>query len=161
DPLQTAVQNKKVSLYTAMTQTATTLDVRQRRDIVDLSVVFSASRNLDFKFHLVENIKKGQQPWAASFGFSHAVELPAPIDHRTTDVRGIVEWGGERGTVRAGYDGSFFTNNIQTLVWDNPLRVTDQTYSSAYTTGDGTSQGRESLWPDSSTNGVSATAAYN
>ena len=32
-----------------------------------------------------------------------------------------LEWANGRGLVRLGYDGSFFRNNISTLVWDNPL----------------------------------------
>jgi MtrB/PioB family decaheme-associated outer membrane protein len=154
DTLQAAVQGKQITLYNAITQSANTLEVRQRRDIADLSIVFSASKSVDFKFHLVETMKKGEQPWAATFGFSNAIELAGPLDHRTTDLSGVVEWGSERGTLRAGYDGSFFTNNVQTLVWDNPMFVTDSPT-------DGSSQGRQALWPDSSTNGFSVTAAYN
>ena len=69
--------------------------------------------------------KSGEQPWAGSFGFSDAAELPVPVDTRTTDVGVAAEWNKGRGLVRVGYDGSFFSNNIPTLVWDNPLRSTD------------------------------------
>ena len=62
--------------------------------------------------------------------------------------------------VKAGWDGSWFHNNVDTLTWDNPLRLTDTTYASAYTAGDGTSQGRQDLWPDSSTSMWSGTATY-
>jgi MtrB/PioB family decaheme-associated outer membrane protein len=161
DAAQTAVQNGQLSLYDAALSQATPFEIRQQRNVADFKLIYSASRDVDLIFHLVNTTKTGEQPWAASFGFSHAIELPGPLDHRTTDITGQVEWGNEKGVIRAGYDGSFFRNNVPTLVWDNPLRITDQTYSSAYVAGNGTSQGRESLWPDNSSNGVSATAAYN
>ena len=127
---------------------------RQLRKTADLAIVYHATNSTDLLFHLVNTIKDGEQPWAATFGFSNAIELPGPLDHRTTDITGQVQWSNERGTIRAGYDGSFFSNNVQTLVWDNPLRVEDGA------TGVGPSQGRQPLWPDNSTNGVSATTAW-
>jgi MtrB/PioB family decaheme-associated outer membrane protein len=161
DGVQTAVQGKQLSLYNAVVGQALPFEIRQQRNIADFRLVYTLSKDVDLIFHLVNTTKTGEQPWAASFGFSHAVELPGPVDTRSTDVTGQVQWGNDKGSLTAGYDGSFFHNNVPTLIWDNPLRISDQTYASAYSPGDGTSQGRESLWPDSSTNGVSATAAYN
>ena len=51
------------------------------------------------------------------------------------------------GTVRAGVAASFFENSVQTLVWDNPYRITDSTYAQAYSAGNGTARGRLALWP--------------
>ena len=42
--------------------------------------------------------------------------------------------------LRVGYDGSWFTNNDDTLVWDSPLRLDDSSSS-------GPGRGRMSLWP--------------
>jgi hypothetical protein len=61
--------------------------------------------------------------------------------------------------VRVAYDGSWFNNDVEALVWDNPLRVTDQTHASAYSAGDGSSQGRMALWPDSTAHTVSASGS--
>ena len=57
-------------------------------------------------------VKSGNQPWAGTFGFSNAVELPGPVDTRTTELGAALEWGNQRGSARVGYDGSFFRNNI-------------------------------------------------
>ncbi len=54
------------------------------------------------------------------------------------------------GTIQAGYYGSFFENDIQTLRWDNPYRMTDQTFaapSGAYINGNGTALGQMALSP--------------
>jgi MtrB/PioB family decaheme-associated outer membrane protein len=151
--LQNTVQANPAALYGAITSAATGVDVQQLRKTADLAVVYHATTSTDLLFHLVETMKSGEQPWAATFGFSNAIELPGPIDHRTTDITGQVQWSNERGTVRAGYDGSFFSNNVTSLVWDNPLRATD--------IAGGPSDGRQALWPDNSTNGLSATTAWN
>jgi MtrB/PioB family decaheme-associated outer membrane protein len=153
DSLQSAVQANPASLYSAISSTATGVDIRQLRKTATLGVVYHATPSTDLLFHLVETMKSGEQPWGATFGFSNAIELPGPLDHRTTDITGQVQWSNPHGTVRAGYDGSFFSNNVTSLVWDNPLRATD--------IAGGPSEGRQALWPDNSTNGLSATTAWN
>jgi hypothetical protein len=50
-----------------------------------------------------------------------------------------------------------YNNAVDTLVWDNPLRITDQVSGS----GNGPSQGRLPLWPDSSAHTVSASGSLN
>lgn len=153
DAVQAAIQGKQTSLYNGVTAIASNVDIRQLRKTTDIGVVYHATSSTDLIFHLVNTLKDGEQPWAATFGFSNAIELPGPLDHRTTDITGQVQWNNERGTIRAGYDGSFFTNNVPTLIWDNPLFVKDANNSP--------SQGRDALWPDNSTNGFSATTAWN
>ena len=66
-----------------------------------------------------------------------------------------MEWARGRGLIRVAYDGSWFNNEIQTLVWDNPIRFTDRTYETAYVAGDGASQGRLALWPSNTLHTVS------
>jgi|KBSMisStandDraft_5_1062788.scaffolds.fasta_scaffold09879_3 MtrB/PioB family decaheme-associated outer membrane protein len=154
DSLQSAVQATPSLLNSAISSAAQGVEIRQLRKTADFAVVYHATTSTDLLFHLVNTMKSGEQPWAATFGFSNAIELPGPLDHRTTDITGQVQWSNERGTIRAGYDGSFFSNNVPTLVWDNPLRVQDGA------TGVGPSQGRMPLSPDNSTNGVSATTAW-
>ena len=68
-----------------------------------------------------------------------------PVDHRTTDVGTYLEYASDRGFARVGYDGSFFRNNVTTLVWDNPSRITDSPTA-------GSSQGRMALWPNTEMN---------
>src|SRR5207248_1785224 len=85
---------------------------------------------------------------------SDAVELAAPVRTRTTDLGLGLEWAGGRGSARVGYDGSFFRNENEVLVWDNPLRITDSPTA-------GPLQGRESLWPDSTMNSGNVSGLLN
>jgi MtrB/PioB family decaheme-associated outer membrane protein len=152
DAIQQGIQNKTLTLASAVSQ-ARRFDLRFRRDIFNFNLVYSATPHLDLSLLLKNTTKDGNQPWAGTFGFGNAVELPVPIDTRTTDVGTALEWASPRGMARVAYDGSFFRNSISTLVWDNPSQLTDTTAAP--------SQGRESLWPDSSLNAVSANGLVN
>jgi hypothetical protein len=54
----------------------------------------------------------------------------------------------QRALARVAYDGSWFSNAVESLTFDNPLRVTDDPAAPA--------QGRMALWPDSTAHTVSA-----
>ena len=151
---------RQALLYQTMTTNARALDIRHRRDTALLDARIQTVPGIDLLLHFQNVQKEGTQPWFASFGFSAANELPGPVDHRTTDIGAALEWANTRGSIKVGWDGSWFTNNISTLVFDNPLRLTDFTYGSAYSPGDGTSQGRMDLWPDSTMQTLSGTATY-
>ena len=60
-----------------------------------------------------------------SFAFIDAVEVPLPIDQRTNDVKVGASWSNAKSMFRVGWDGSWFTNAFQSLVWDNPIRITE------------------------------------
>ncbi|MBI4486595.1 MAG: MtrB/PioB family decaheme-associated outer membrane protein [Acidobacteria bacterium] len=139
---------------------ATPLDTRFRRDVGSFGLVYSANRELDLKFNLKTARKNGNMPYTASFGFSNSVEVPLPIDNRTTDVSGEAEWANRNGSFRIGYLGSWFNNDIQTLIWDNPKKITDMNASNAYSTGLGPSQSRMALWPNSTLNTVNVAGGY-
>ena len=144
---------RQALLYKLVNAQAQSLDIRHRRDTALLNATISLTSHTDLLLHFQNTTKSGEQPWNASFGFSQVIELPAPVDTRSTDVGAAIEFSNEKGMVKAGWDGSWFHNNVDTLVWDNPLRITDSTTL-------GSSQGREDLWPDSSTNMFSGTANY-
>ena len=148
DAIQSGVQNKTTTLGAAVGQ-AQPFDLRAKRDVLDLRLTYSATRNLDVNLTVKNTTKNGNQPWAGTFGFSDAVELPVPIDTRTTELGTSVEWTNGRGMARVGYDGSFFRNNVGTLTWDNPQRITDSPTA-------GPLQGRMALWPNSDLNAVTA-----
>ena len=155
DQAQAAIQNRTGTISVLEPDLAR-FEIRARRDVASVRFDYDVTRDLDVRFGLTSTKRGGSQPWGASFGFSNAIELPAPLDQRTNDVVAATEWSSQRGMVRLAYDGSWFDNRADTLVWDNPLRVTDQTHPSAYSTGDGSSQGRMALWPDSTAHTVSA-----
>ena len=153
DTIQTGLQNKTLTLPAAVGQ-AQPFDLRVQRDTLSLNLTYSATRNLDLNLLVKNTTRSGNQPWAGTFGFSDAVELAVPVDTRTTELGTSLEWTNSRGLARVGYDGSFFRNNVSTLVWDNPLRIADSPTA-------GPVQGRMDLWPNSNMNAVNATGVVN
>jgi MtrB/PioB family decaheme-associated outer membrane protein len=152
DGIQTGIQNKTLTLNNALTG-ASAFDLRTRRDVASFNLLYSATPNVDWNVSVQNTQKQGGYPWGGSFGISGAVatELPVPVDHRTTDIGTSLEYANNRAYARFGYDGSFFHNNVQTLTWDNPSRITDSPTL-------GPAQGRMALWPNTDMNTVSATA---
>lgn len=154
DTIQSAVQGGTATLA-AFGSELRGLDLRSRRDTASGRFLYEATRHLDLSLAISSTKRSGAQPWGASFGFSDATMVPVPLDRRTNDVTAAAEWSNRRGSARLAYDGSWFNNGIEALVWDNPLRFTDTTNANAYSTGLASSQGRMSLWPDSSAHSVS------
>jgi MtrB/PioB family decaheme-associated outer membrane protein len=158
DTIQQAVQNRTGTLQ-SYSSVLRSFDTRARRDIADARFTYSATENMDLRVGYTTQARSGHQPWGASFGFSNANEVPLTIDHRIHQVATELEWSTPRAMARVGYDGSWFNNGVETLVWDNPLRFTDQTNANAYSTGEGSGVGRMSIFPDSSAHTVSASGS--
>jgi MtrB/PioB family decaheme-associated outer membrane protein len=126
---------------------ATPFETRSSRDTAQFRLAYTPAREVDVTIGLTTSSRQGTTPMGAAFGMSNAVEVAAPIDTRTTDLNAGVEWANARGMLRIGYDGSWFSNRLPALIWDNPLRATD-----IATAG---SQGRYALAPGNSGQGVS------
>ncbi len=120
---------------------------------------------VDFSFQTAK--KTGYQPWGAAFAFNNVAELPLPLDNRTNDFSAGVEWANHKGMMRVAWGASWFNNEIESIVWDNPIRATDYNSGkppyynpSAYVNGLGPGQGRQSLFPSNNMNVISATGMY-
>lgn len=133
---------------------AVNFDMRTTRYIGQADVVFNANRETDLAFSIKNTTRTGEIPMGGTFGFSNAVEVAAPIQTRTTDFRSALEWGNTRGMLRVGWDGSVYTNDNETMVWDNPLRYGPDASGAP-------SQGRLPLWPSNTLNYLHGLGAYN
>lgn len=154
DVLQAAVQNRTATKDVFLGEMQP-FDLRSRRDVADARVGYEVSRNLDLRVSMTSTARTGEQAFGGGFAQGHSVELPAPLHHRTNDLNATAEWSNDRGMARLAYDGSWFRNAVETLIWDNPLRISDQMSS----TGEGPSQGRTALWPDSTAHTISGAAS--
>lgn len=123
---------------------------RIRRDSLGFDLTVDFTEHWQSRLKYLNTKKQGSIPFGAGFAFNLPVEIALPIDTTTNDVGAALEWANDRGMFRVGYEGSWFDQGVPSYVWDNPLRLTDQTYSSAYVAGDGTSRGRGSQWPSNS-----------
>lgn len=156
---QTAAQLATPSAYRAIAQH---VDLSSLRQTADVGFNFDVNRSTAFNVTYTSMLRDGRQPWGASFAFNNANELPIAVDNRTNDVDANLEWTSDRGMFKTGYNGSFFSNNVPPLVWDNPLRATNTVpYDpSGYTNGNGPAQGQMSMAPDNMLNAFGATGMY-
>jgi len=132
---------------------------RARRDTASARVTYTLRPRLDLRLAFTSTGKTGEQPWGAAFGLSNATAVALPLASRTNDLNTTVEWSNRGGMVRLAYDGSWFENDVDSLTWDNPLRFTDRTAPGTNVSGDASSRGRMSLWPDSTAHTISASGS--
>jgi MtrB/PioB family decaheme-associated outer membrane protein len=151
DDVQRAIQNGAAKLQ-AYVPIATQFDLRERRDIGTINLTATPARNWDITSSFVTTKHSGELPWGASFGFNNDVEVALPYDSRTNDFTIGAEWTNARSMVRVAYDGSWFDDHSDTLVWDSPLRLDDAVSLPG--------RGRMAVWPSNSAQTVSVAGYY-
>jgi MtrB/PioB family decaheme-associated outer membrane protein len=122
-------------------------DLRERRDIGRVDVVATPTPKLDVTASFSTQKHGGELPWGASFGFSNDVEVPLPYESRANDFTIGTEWTNTKNMLRVSYNGSWFDNLADPLVWDSPLRLDDVSGTPG--------RGRMSLWPSNSAQTIS------
>ncbi|HVG83124.1 MAG TPA: MtrB/PioB family outer membrane beta-barrel protein [Vicinamibacterales bacterium] len=147
-----------------------TQDIQVRRDILGGTVRYTTSPAFSFKLDASTTSRTGNMPWAASYAFNNANELVIPIDQRNNELKAGSEWVSNKGMLRLDYWGSYFTNDIQTLTWDNPIRATDFNNGlvppngpydpSGYSNGNGPALGQAALWPSNNLNSIGTTGMF-
>jgi MtrB/PioB family decaheme-associated outer membrane protein len=95
----------------------------------------------------------GDRQAGTSFGFGNVVETPEPIDYVTRDLGVSAELPLRNAVLRAGIQYNDFENEIPSLMFDNPFRVTDATDGNAYQSPSsssilGSSRGQVALPPN-------------
>ncbi len=146
DTTQRLIQNQQATL-TAWVPLATQFDLRERRDIGNLRVKATPTREIDVTASFTTQRHVGELPWGASFGFGNDVEVALPYNSRANDFSLGTEWTNGRQMLRVGYTGSWFDNHDDPLTWDSPLRLDDSTSAPG--------RGRMALWPSNSAQTVS------
>ena len=133
---------------------AVPFELKTMRRIGQADIAFHATNNLDLVARVKNTNREGHIPFGATFGFSNAVEIPMPVNHRTTDLNAALEWSNGKGLARLGWDASTFDNALESVVWDNPLRFGPDISG-------GPSQGRHTSWPDNTLTYFHGTGAIN
>lgn len=158
DPLFSAALTQQRAYFSDFLTGAQRFGLGIQRNRGNVGFVYEQSPSMKYSFNYFLENRDGYRPLGTSFGFSWATELPERIDYRTQDVRAGVEYNQNGRTLMVNYDLSLFHNETPVMIWDNPLRIDDRTYSSAYSGGDGTSQGRAQLSPDNKANTINVSA---
>ena len=151
DAIQAQVQAQPAYLTTAL-QTARTFELSSHRHIFESGGEYVARNGLTLDANLRHTNRAGDIPYGGSFGHSQVVETIAPMHHKITDMDSSAEYARGDLLVRGGYNGSWFHNDVTSLTFDNPFRVTDIS-----TAG---SRGRTALAPSNSFITVNGLLSY-
>ena len=152
DRLQAAVQAVPAAIQPVFNQASYEFETKTRRHIADAGFEYTPTREMTVKANFRRTDREGTIPYGGSFGHSSVVELPSPTNHTLSDLEGSAEYTRDPLLVRAGYSGSWFHNDVTSLVFDNPFRATDIPATP--------SRGRLSLAPSSSFIGVNGLASF-
>ncbi len=129
DAIQLQLQNLSTTLrpaaLLALVNGASVFDLKSKRHSGEGGFEFLPVPEASLRVNFKHTTREGAQPFGGSFGHGQVVEFAAPIDHALTDFDGSAEYERGRMLLRAGYSGSWFTNNVTSVLFDNPLRATD------------------------------------
>ena len=157
DAAQTAMQAGNANAEAALATYGNKYDIAGRRDLANANVVFTASRDLDVKLQVRNTHRTGTNLQDFGFGTSPGnmmvLDMPVPVDDRTTDLRTKLEWANQQGLLAVGYDASFYDQHNAAFTFDNPLRVSDSATA-------GPAFGRAALMPSNSVNTFNVSSAY-
>lgn len=145
-------QQRQALLESAL-QGARLLDLSLRRDSATGTFSYMPASNWDIGLQYSREKQVGYRPFGTTFYFTFSNELPEPIDYRNHRVKVGTEYANKTGGFQFDYSSSLFNNQVSTLIWDNPFRITDVV--------DGPKLGRLDSYPDNSAHNVSFAGAVN
>ena len=151
DALQAQVQADPLALTTVFDEFSREFETRTQRNIAEGAAEYFASPELTFRANFKRTDREGTIPFGGSFGHSTLVEFPAPTDHNLSEVEAGAEFVRDPVLLRAGYTGSWFHNDVTSVIFDNPFRALDAPTAS--------SRGRLTLAPSNSFIGVNGLAS--
>lgn len=151
DAIQAQGQAEPAAVTDIFRQSGVDFLTRTRRHIAEGGFEFAATEELTFRGHVRRTDREGTIPFGGSFGHSSLVELPAPTRHNLSEVDAGAEFVRNPWLLRAGYTGSWFHNDVTSVVFDNPFRLTDLATASA--------RGRLTLQPSNSLISVNGLAS--
>jgi hypothetical protein len=116
------------------------------RKTAGLGVEFVQSERLRYEADWKRQTKEGRGlTWGSFLG--NAQELAKPLDYQTDEVDAALVYTGSGWNIRLGYYGSFFSNQDNTLTWDNPFNGPDR--------------GRMAMAPDNTYHQAKLSGAYH
>jgi len=169
-----AAQTLLTSVYNAQLQP---FEIQAKRDVAGFKFGYDLNADTALTVDFTTTKKSGYQPFGMSFAFGNANELPMQLDNRTNDFGAAVEWAKPKGMFRASFEHSMFSNQYNSVEWDNPLQLTDYNNGlpiipcgttpptgpfdcNGYSNGNGAARGRISSFPDNSMTVVSFMGLY-
>jgi MtrB/PioB family decaheme-associated outer membrane protein len=164
DPFQARLQGASAAARPGLLQsflaTAPNIDLQTRWDTARVLMNYTPTSDWDLRAEYTRTFKHGERPIGMVFGSpgGNLIELPEPMDQTINDFRMAAGIAREPWQLQLSYNLSVFQNDVEALIADNPLRITDAPLSA------GTSaptRGRLSLAPDNQAHTVSLSGGWN
>jgi len=137
------------------------VEIETERKDLGGGITWHLDRNWSISGEYHHQFKEGTDTIAAIFGTNGgnpaSAILPEPIDYETDEVDVALSYAGARAQLEVSYEGSWFTNNDDSLTWDNPF---DEPPSGSAWVGD-TSRGQLGLPPDNQAHRISVAGGYS
>lgn len=142
-------------------------DLKTLRKTGKLKFEYSRWQPFRFEVDLSSESREGHRPTMGTFGFGNAVELFAPVNYNTTQLRFTGDYSTKSLYLAGSYYLSAFQNEVDSLTYENPFRLSDSTVAGAVShprflngsfLNDGAARGVQALPPDSLFHGGSLTA---
>jgi len=130
---------------------ATVFNTESRRNIANGGAEFALDPSTTLRLNYQRTDRDGVLPFGGTFGFGNAIELPAPINHRTDELNAFLERVEGPWLFQANFDRAAFSNQTASMIWDNPYRLTDSATVP--------SQGRMPLAPSNTSYNVSGSVS--
>ena len=163
DAVQESLQSRTTTIENVFAQQLRPFDLRSQRDLALINVLYTYNRDIDLKFSVRNARRKGNQVFSFAFGtnpgLNPSIEMGVPLEDRTTDVRGSIEFANAKGRLSVGYDSSWYDNSIEAVRFDNPLRATDSVGGGSGIVS-GPSVGQASWWPSNTALFLNANGSY-
>lgn len=136
------------------------LGTRQDKTGVNLGYAFSNALSLNFAFS--QEKKTGHKAQAAPMGFNYANEIAKSVDQMVYESMANLNYKVDKMALGLTYGLSLFQNDINTLIWDNTKRETDQyVNTTGYLAGDQSSRGRLATAPDNMAQVLGLTTVFD
>jgi MtrB/PioB family decaheme-associated outer membrane protein len=130
------------AVRTYFSTSANTIDVRTQRQTLSVSQEISLTKNWKVRFRVVDYRRFGErgigtgsyERTGTSLGDTfraHLLELPGELSYRTTTFTVGTSYVTRNWGVNFDYKFQKFSNEIESYVYDNPFRITDQQANSS------------------------------
>ena len=133
----------------ALDETLHPLRLGSDRKTFNLGLVLSPGGHWEYDVSYERQMREGVRAMGGAFMFTSTI-LPAPIDYVTDQFEAGASYVFPDGQVRIGYYGSFFDNESDRLLFDNPFIPVAR----------GADQGQFALEPDNQSHLVSVSGNY-
>ena len=121
-PATASLALSQVSIYRGLAQD---FDITARRDTMGVGLIFSAAKDVDVDVTFKTHRKNGLPAVRHVVRLQQRQRVADALDNRTNDFGVGLQWGSDQGMIRVAYDRSMFNQNIASVTWDNPVRLTD------------------------------------